>query len=269
MKKVLSAALALGLVAGVASTAAAYDSFAISGYYEASGKFITNHQGRGTGVDLMNTVRNTGGVAGDDSSADWWEHDLRLYPNLFINDKTALKGEVRLLDGTVWGDPANGGDSFSATTADREVDINKMYMEWKSPVGTMIMGRIPWGTYGTSTFNDGSTRRDGIKLTSNFLPDPLTLSFGYAKYQEDDSDAASTRDDMDQDYYMTHVGYKTDSIDTGGRIAYSREARTDTVTTNNWSAQAYGKYTMGNMFVNSELIWNFGNTDSEDAVGQD
>ncbi len=43
MKKVLSAALALGLVAGVATTAsAAYDSFSISGFYLVEGNYASN-----------------------------------------------------------------------------------------------------------------------------------------------------------------------------------------------------------------------------------
>ncbi len=264
MKKVLSTALALGLVAGIASTAAAYDKFEISGYYSIDGNYIGNasKNGVGTGVDL-----GVDGVDQDASSA-WFESDFRLYPTLTINDKTKIKAEIRLLSDSVW-----GHDTNHLATADGGVDIDKLYMQYDSPVGTVLIGRVPWGSYGYSKFGNSAGREDGIIWATNFLAKPYTLSLAYVKYDEADL-ADKDITDGDSDWYSVHLDYKTDTTVAGARLIYIDNAFTDTAVDgdrqhDDWRVQGYAKVNFDNLFVGTEITHKFGDYETDGGADMD
>ncbi len=123
MKKLLSTVLALGLVAGIATTASAsYDKFEISGYYSLDGKYVTNYD-RTSGVS---TTTN-------DLSSAWYEQDFRIYPKLTVNDKITVNAELRFAEGD-W------GTANATATGASDVDLHKIYMDYVSPVGKIRVG---------------------------------------------------------------------------------------------------------------------------------
>jgi hypothetical protein len=254
MKKVLSTALALGLVAGVASTAVAYDSFSISGYYNVEGIYVNDR-----------TVLNS--FPGDDAaSSSWYQHNFRMFPVLKVNDKVTMKSEVRLADDSVW------GTTSESVAANRDVDIHKLYMEYDSPLGMVRLGRTPAGAWGTS-FVDSAGNADRIMLYSNALPKPFSLVAFLQKTTENDG-TLTVAADKDSDYYELGLGYKTDTVT--GALAYGY---TDNATgklaantgqqVNTHRIKGHGKVNIDAIYVESEFDYLFGETDSEVAGAPD
>lgn len=282
MKKVLSTALALGLVAGIATTAAAYDKFEVSGYYTAQGFYVDNAQAT-NGVDF-----GAVGVQNRDVHTAFWQQDMRLYPNLTINDKTRMKAEIRLMDTDIWGTT----DTTSGPSGGRMADINKLYVEYDSPMGMVRLGRIPFGTYGHSAFDNSAGREDGIVFASNFLPKPFSLTFVTAKLDERDAGTTSTTvttttvsgafathvhninsatttnklNDADSDWYSIHLDYKTDGVMAGTRLILVDEQGTASQNYEDWRMQAYGKMSMDNLWFGGEVSHKFGERDNDGAT---
>ncbi len=186
MKKVLSTALALGMVASVAGTAAAYDSFSVSGYYEVQGLHV------GSRTVLTSTPGQ------DRATSSWYQHDFRIYPTLKVNDKITMKSEVRLADSSVW------GTSNETAAANRDVDINKLYMEYESPIGKIRLGRTPAGAWKTS-FVDSGGRENRIMLFSNALPKPFSLLAFLQKSDETDDTLSVAADRLRQQLMLAVI----------------------------------------------------------------
>jgi len=268
MKKVLSAALALGMLVGVASTASAsYDKFEIRGYYEVEGVYESNTN-MGTSDATVDGVNLGLGNVDTDNNSAWLMHQFRLYPTLTVNDKIKMVAEIRLLDDTVWGgNDNNDGNNYNTATGGqgnpsnpdnvRGVDINKLYMTYASPVGTFAMGRIPFGSYGTSKFNDSAGRTDGIKWSTNFLAAPMKMTLIYAKQNEQDAYTDQTVD-FDLDWYSIHLDYKQDNVAAGARLVYRDDQDSAGDDFQNWMIQAYAKLTSDNFWIETEISHTFG-----------
>jgi hypothetical protein len=249
MKKVLSTALALGLVAGIASTAAAYDSFSIRGYYSLEGNYATN------------TVRSNGVLdAGadlahaDSYSSAWYYHEFRAYPVMKVNDKTTLKAEVRLLHDD-WG----GGNDSHAAGSD-VVDWDKLWLEYDSPLGMIHAGTTPWGSWGTS-FGDGGSRMNSIKYFPNMLPAPFTSVIFTGKVIEEDSELLAS--DEDNDYYEGRFGYKTDVVEAQIGLGLSDYQNDSTTSVNKWRVRGYAKTSFAGLSIEGEFDHYFGDSDPD------
>ena len=107
MKKFLSTAVALGVVAGLAATASALE-LKVDGKYQVDGYYVNSGNGAAGGggvlpLDMENTFRGTFDGA-EPTNDDWYWHEFRINPTLIVNDKIQVKGDIRLVDSdTVWG----------------------------------------------------------------------------------------------------------------------------------------------------------------------
>ncbi|NTW89193.1 MAG: hypothetical protein HGB26_08815, partial [Desulfobulbaceae bacterium] len=166
MKKVLSTVAALGLVAGLASTAAAVE-FKMSGKYLVEGAYISD--ARGIGVDVNE-------ASSDNTPSDaYWLHTFEIKPTMVVNDKVSMSSVIRLADDTFWGGQASG-DTVSTPASNNDVYVHQLYMDYVSPIGKFRLGRTPAGTYGTS-YMDSDKRADRVMLWNDGLAKPWSTLF--------------------------------------------------------------------------------------------
>jgi hypothetical protein len=210
MKKILFASAALGLGLGLAaSVASAEMSFSASGKYFFEGRYVSNGgpptvpDGEGGLVASSTSQPGMVNLVSDSEDNDFMYHLLYTYPTLKINDNTSLKSEIRFIDRDIYG--SNGTNSSST---DQNIWLRRLWMEYASPVGTLSIGRMPGGAWGSSflDFSDGSDR---IKLVTNFMPEPFGMTFIYEKNSEGDGNTGHT-DSADSDSYYVGVGHKAD-----------------------------------------------------------
>jgi len=263
MKKILSTAIALGLVAGVASSAsAAFDKFETTGYFYVQG--IKMYQGDAAGVDLWTASEK-------DNNGDWWRQKLRLNSTLTINDKSKIVAEIRQSDDHIWGNQA-GGDAANALFTDgmSQVRIDKLYAEYESPIGRLRLGRIPWATYGTDFVNSES-RNNGFVFWPNFVPKPFSLILVHSKLTEEDGtgNVASRQgaNHEDSEYTDIRFEYKTDTINAGTRLGLTDNDTTETVSIETWRWGGFGDLKFGNFFVKGEWDYLFGDVESDASTG--
>lgn len=207
MKKILSTVAALGMVAAFAGTAVAADApagmdFSVKGYYLLQGKNIGNSND-GVGVAFVESGTDDG------NSKSWWEHDLRLFPTLKVNDKITLKSDVRLASSKVW----YGSDS--STSNGNDISVHRAYMEYASPIGTIRTGLVDAGAWGGPYMNsvEGGYR---FMVMPNFMPAPFSLTLFTQKIVENDAAVGTNNTgmtDQDTDSYYAGVGYKMDMGD--------------------------------------------------------
>ncbi|MFZ5762354.1 MAG: hypothetical protein ACOY8P_05460 [Thermodesulfobacteriota bacterium] len=246
MKKVLVTVAALGLVAGVATTASAVEwkmsgKYVVEGFHLSDGTTATNADG---GMDLTE-------AAGEDNMADsWYQHTFEISPTMKVNDKISMFATIRMADNTVWGsNDAATEDTVGSMSSNNDVYFHHLYMDYASPIGKIRLGRTPAGGYGT-TFADTDTRQNRIMLWPSFMPKPWSALLYIAKADEDDKGTAGSA--LDSDHYEARLGYTVDNLEAG--IAYS-------MTNNNTGAtedekelyKGYAKYKMDNYFVNAEI----------------
>lgn len=193
MKKVLSTVAALGLVAGIATSAAALE-LKVKGDYTVDGFYIDN----GAGAASINGSGGKGvQLAGEPTNSDaWLQHMFNIEAEMVVNDKISMMSRVRLIDwGTVWGaqddTDVNNGHNMS---------IERLWMVYKSPIGLWDIGRRPAAAWGLS-FLDFDTSGDRIMWRSGKLFGENFSTYAYfQKTVEYDAYLADT-DDMDSDYY--------------------------------------------------------------------
>ena len=264
MKKVLSTVAALGLVAGLASTAAAVE-FKMSGTYLVEGAYLSDS--RGLGLDLNE-------AAGESTPSDaYFMHTFEIRPTMKVNDKITMAANIRVADDTFWGNQS-GGDLTSNvnTTAGTHNDfyVHHLYMDYASPIGKMRFGRTPAGPYGTS-YLDPDSRGDRVMLWPSFLAGgPVSTLFFIQKMTDSTrtaANAATHGTDEDNTKYVGRVYYKTANLDSG--LSYEvtdNQASSATTDDVKHAAIVYGKYKMDNFFANGEVQHFFGEKDY-DAAG--
>jgi len=251
MKKFLSAAVDFGLVAEAAATASTWE-FAMDGKYQVDGYWID--AASSTGVDPIDKYM---GVDLPDEDADWYQHTFRLNPTLTVNDKVRVNMDIRLIDSnTVWGggrdlDTDNGGN----------VDVNKVWLVYDSPIGKWEIGRRPGGAWGLD-FVSSSTNADRI-----FWHAPTSGPFkAYAflqKSSEIDYDMAGDSDGplvsgfngQDSDYYEVGGGYKTDEMTGYLGLGTSQQ---DAIDNNMWRVKGWGQMSVAGMGFMGEFDYKFG-----------
>ncbi|MFA7348222.1 MAG: hypothetical protein WCZ86_10705 [Desulfurivibrionaceae bacterium] len=266
MKKVLSTVAALGLVAGLASTAAAVE-FKMSGNYLVEGAYLSN-AGNANGVDPsvdMNT------------SDSYYLHTFEMKPTMKVNDKVSMNATIRLADDTFWGSQTDGSTATDKDTgnATGDVEVWHLYMDYASPIGNTRFGRVPAGTYGTA-FRDYDSRADRIAWWPNFVEKPWTLLF-YIDKAKDNDVTANAQTAYDSDKYVARVYYKNDTMDLGLHYGYYSDLTNDSpdaaptpdvyaYADHKHEVSAYGKFKMDNYFMNAELTHFFGDRDYDQSA---
>ncbi|HIJ89427.1 MAG: hypothetical protein OEV89_01030 [Desulfobulbaceae bacterium] len=259
MKKVLSTVAALGLVAGLASTAGAVE-FKMSGHYMVEGAYVSD--AAGTGLDLTEP-------AGADNASDaYWLHTFEIKPTMKVNDKISMMANIRLADDTFWGNQANGDLQQNASNMGGDVSVWHLYMDYSSPIGKMRFGRVPGGAYGTA-FRDADGRGDRVMLWPSFLADGPWSTLFYIQKNTDNFQVATGESDTDSDTYVARLYYKTDNLDSGIHYGYTNNMTNLTRADSKNELTAYGKYKMDNVFVNAELTHFFGEVDYDAAATLD
>jgi hypothetical protein len=194
MKKLISAIAALGLVAGVATAASAYE-ISLKGNFWLEGYHLSNGDANGFTATK------------DQASNSWWVQTVMLDPTIKVNDKITLYTQARFAKERDWG----VNDTTSAATTDGQImQMYYAYMTYDSPIGAFKMGRTPAGAWFDPWFNTtGNANR--LYYTPNMIPKPFSLTVYLSKNTEDDYNDA-TVSDQDYDSYYAGLTYKTDTL---------------------------------------------------------
>jgi len=246
MKKIISTAAALGLLAGLATTASAVE-FKISGHYTAEGIYLDKGIGHnnGGGVDLND----------NNATADaWYQHSFEIKPTMKVNDKISMLATIRLADNNIWGSQADNSGTMSNNN---DFYVQHLFMDYSSPIGKIRVGRTPAGGYGLA-FADTDVSADRIMWWPNFLAKPWSTLFYIQKSTERDS--YTTASSTDTDHYEARLNYKDDNVDAGVRYGYTNN--NSVADSEMQSVTAYGIYKMDNFFGKGEVTHNFGNKNS-------
>ncbi|MEN8232685.1 MAG: hypothetical protein ABFR35_08395, partial [Thermodesulfobacteriota bacterium] len=140
MKKVLATVAALGLVLGVAGNVLALDKpgaaaeaeattaprvpaptapgvalWSVSGSWVLAGAYLSNGDGSPA---QANVYTETG-------ADPFYIHSFKILPVLQVNDKVAMKGEIRFVDRHVF-----GAETASSPNATKDINAYHVYMEW-------------------------------------------------------------------------------------------------------------------------------------------
>ena len=259
MKKVLSTVAALGLVAGIATSAAALE-LKVKGEYILDGYSISNTLGiqGGNGLEMQDLPGDT-----DGTTSAWYEHKFQTDADLLINDKITIKSRIRFIDWGTWGsqDDTNisNGNNFS---------VRRLWMVYKSPIGAWEIGRRPAGSW-ENTFVNSSTRADRIMWKSGkMLGDDFVMYAFLQKSKE--VDAYINESDRDSDYYEVYgafKGYGKTSLAYG----YTRDNSLDVPGGSSVSKsriKGYGDYQFTDMLgLELEFDYIFGDKDINDGFG--
>ena len=201
MKKVLSTVAALGLLAGIATSASALE-LKVKGTYTVDGFYMDNGAGAAPGSVAGTAAPVASGgyglqLAGDDTKSDaWLQHMFNIDAELLVNDKISMMSRVRLISwGTVWGvqddTNINNGNNIS---------VDKLWMVYKSPIGKWEIGRRNAGAWGLS-FVDQDYGGDRIYWGSDKLFGDVFSAYAYyEKLVEGEAYSASTDNSLDSDY---------------------------------------------------------------------
>jgi len=282
MKKVLVTVAALGLVFGVAANALALDQpgrasvsepttaprvpaptapgvalWSVSGQWVLAGAYLRNGLGNAGDANVWGDVPALGIEKGSDA---FWIRSFKILPVLQVNDKIAMKGEVRFEDREVAG--LNG-----KTRGDRQTDLFHVYMEWESPYGKTRFGRTPAGAWAGGFMNSTGVG-DRFMWWPNMLPENWGSLLFLQKITE--KDVATLGSDQDTDGYYVDLSYKADFGKTIGAIWATRDGDTvdaggDKLTT--YQARLYGNYNFDALNIEYEVNWNFGQSSQLDPNG--
>ena len=267
MKKVLSTIAALGLVAGLASTAGAVE-FKMSGKYMVEGTYLSNSDGNGI-VPLEQSALN----GGTNHSDSWFLHTFEIKPTMQVNDKVSMVSVIRLADDTFLGGQTYG-DTDTTNHNINSFYVHQLYMNYESPIGKFVIGRTPAGGFGTA-FMDYNGRADRIQLFPSFLASgPISTQF-YLEKSTDNLAAYNNvgyvttpgATDADSTKYDARVFYKNDNLDSGLEYAFKNNKTVATVSDQKQNLTAYGKFKLDNYFANAELTHFFGSKDWDASTG--
>jgi hypothetical protein len=203
MKKVLSTVAALGLVAGLASTAAAVE-FTMSGKYIVEGYSLSDTESARAGADLT----------GPTDSDAYWMHTFQIKPTMKVNDKISMKADIRMFKESPFGTTSEDGQSYN--DEGNGFDIDKLWMEYMSPIGKWTIGRVEVANFG-GKYLDSSTSGNRIIWEPSFVSSPWGMKLLIQKLSENDVNAGaapsagSAAADQDSDLYKGVISHKTEN----------------------------------------------------------
>ncbi len=290
MKKVLSTVAAFGLVAGMATGAAALElkvkgEYIVDGFYVDNGGYYgekanpgaapTDGDG-GSGFRLASDYKNPLLRDNESNSDAWLQHMFNMEAEMVVNDKISMKSRIRLVsDSTVWGvqddrDTHNGGN----------MSIERLWLSYKSPIGLWEIGRRPAGAWGLA-FLDNAYGGDRIFWNSaKMFGEEFSVYAFFEKLTEGEAYYATT-DNMDSDYYevagtmkggwgSATLGYglKLDNTKNGSNApdVWSLTTYEDTVN----RIKGCGQFKIGgNMGFDTEFDYLFGERSYDHKADQD
>lgn len=211
MKKLLFTAAALGLAAGIATSASALE-LKVKGGYLVEGYSVSNSLGRfapgsnvgGGGVALATTTNPLSAVSKTEGENDkWLMHKFTIDASLKVNDAVSIKSRVRLIDwSTVWGSQDDTSVGNGANFA-----VKRLWMVYKSGIGQWEIGRRPAGAW-EGAFVNSATRADRIMWKSGKMFGKSFSSYAFYQKTTEGDAYSSTSDDQDSDYYEIYGAFK-------------------------------------------------------------
>ena len=253
MKKLICAVAAIGMVAGVATTASAMD-FSIKGKYQVEGYYLDSADGSG-----FNPYD-------DEVSSDAaWVHIFQLKPTLKVNDKITMKSDIRFLKDTELGeDPDDGGTNMGIK--ERHVDAHKIYMEYMSPIGKFRIGRTPGGAW------QGAYRNNPAAKDRIFWFPKMDKPWGSYVWMEKktENDWNDDHSDADKDIYEACVYYTTKETRWALGYDFINDKTNSTQDTQYHIAKAYVKQSLADFWIEAEIEYTFGDKpDYDDPATED
>jgi hypothetical protein len=223
----------------------------------------------GAAIQSTAPVGSDSDITESDSNDAWYIYSFKVLPVLQVNDKVAMKGEIRFVDRSIFGTEAvNGGTSTDsngdttsvASAAYRDADFKHVYMEWTSPWGKTRFGRTPAGAWG-SKFINNTGQGNRLMWWLNMLPENWGSLIFTQKRAEVDATSGADVSDQDRDAYYIDLSYKADFGKTVAALWFDRRADAsadlnDTITTSNlW---IHGNYNWDAFNLEYELNFAFG-----------
>ncbi|MDO9565524.1 MAG: porin [Candidatus Desulfaltia sp.] len=253
MKKFTIAALAVCLAFALAAPAMAVDAD-FTGAYRVRGSYVEHY-------DLLDTS----------PSHDYMDMRLRLQTVFKASDILSVTMRLDALDNKRW------GDADTANTGAGNIDLDRVFMTIKAPIGKFDIGRMAGGTFGT-TFVDSDSDYDRIKYTK--VIDNLTLLAIYQKNAEKDytTPIASGdgtvdspyvyRDAADQDsetYYLAPI-YKMENVTAGVLFGFTNNKVTADADAKSYLADPYFVAKFGPLAIQGELFYKWGTTEYDSTA---
>lgn len=285
MKKIFSAVAALGLVAGVASTAAAVD-FSVTGEYSVTGQYLSDTTNWAPMMNGVNPFENGENAFAAHSSDAYWLHTFKILPVMKVNDKISMFSDIRLAYDSVWGSQDDSTSMGGVTTAGNltiggnnrvignqiratstnnnytnNFDIHKIYMEYMSPIGKFRMGRTPAGAWEGGFLNtDGHA--DRLMFWPGFVPKPFAAYVFLEKQLESEGYQATT--DSDNNLYELGASWANEQAKVA--LAWDHfisKSASDPLTNNSYDRtrerlKAFAKLGVGMFYGMGEVSYDFG-----------
>lgn len=249
MKK-FSILVALCLVIAMAAPALAVD-VSFSGVYRVRAL-----------LDYNRGVYENTGVALSNNQDDWFDMRLRFTTEFKVADNLKLITRIDAWDNAVWG---------TGAAAEETINMDRIYIEYTSPIGFFRIGRASAGNWGTDFAGDSSVDEDQI---SYVLPvGKFYIGLKYAKVVENDFSSLSSAN-TDFDKWIASVTYRGENV-TGGLLygLYDDESNTlaalsgaagglfSTSSTQLHLLTPYFKATFGDLYLEGEYIYGWGQID--------
>jgi hypothetical protein len=247
MKKILSAVAALGLVAGVASTASALE-FNVSGHYFLEGVYLSS--GDGSGLVLNDDT------IGNDA---FWRHEFKIKPTMKVNDKITVKSTIYLAE-NAWGTDDTDTDDGN------NINVHQIYMEYMSPVGKVRMGRTSAGLW-QGDFLSSDSHANRLMYFPNMLPENWGACLFLQKSAENDGE--DTDVDADHDLYEASAWYKTKDMVVALGYDYFRNAAAATQLSTKHRVKGYYNQNFSKMYAEVEFQYETGEVDNDVAPDTD
>ncbi len=211
---------------------------------------------------------NTGLDTNQQDSDAYYDTRIRMQGVLKPTDKISLTLRADILDGYKLGTV-----SADHKTSD-EIDLDRAYLTVLTDFGKLDIGRMAGGNWGT-VFGDSEQDYDRIKFTLPYN-DNLTLIGVFQKTLEEDAigadvnldasgDATVIGSDQDNDTYSLAGIYKLENATLGLLGAYANYRALGTTDINKRVLIPYFKAQFGDLGIQGELIYEFGDIDRPDG----
>ena len=277
MKKILSTVAALGLIAGVATTASALE-FSVAGEYFVEGVYMSS--GNGEGLVLNDD---------DQGNDSYWRHEFKIRPAMQVNEHIAVKSVIYLANSDIITDGGDGiwgsqGDGDSSIGNGNNISVQQLYMDYLSPVGKVRVGRTSSQLW-QGDFLSSDEHANRLMFFPNFMGENVGACVFLEKTEERDGVAASNGTDSDSDLYEATVWYKTSDMIVAFGYDYYRDAalkfsdpvlpNTDDNRSDVHEFKGYYNQNFSQMYVEAEVQFQTGtfepngNNDIGAGVGKD
>lgn len=178
----------------------------------------------GSSLEMEGILNSNTNMNKNDLTSDFRQMRLRINTTITVSDELKLTTRFDALEKLLSSNDSAFVETMNDTGIDADkdddnIDFDRAYLTWKSPIGLFQIGRMEGITWGTS-FADDESDTDRIKY---ILPIPMKEGSLYIaavaeKVTENDKD--SQESDADNDKFYIGVTYKTQNYASGLLTAF-------------------------------------------------